>query len=46
MLQGLVRFPALIGQHAEAIAALPIAEPAMARIRDLLLEFGDDAGRA
>src|SRR6185503_8388873 len=38
VLQGLVRFPALIGQHAEAIAALPIAEPAMARIRDLLLE--------
>jgi DNA primase len=38
VLQGLVRFPALIGQHAEAIAALPIAEPAVARIRDLLLE--------
>jgi DNA primase len=38
VLQGLIRFPALIGQHAEAIAALPIAEPAMARIRDLLLE--------
>jgi len=38
VLQGLVRFPALIGQHAEAIDALPIAEPAMARIRDLLLE--------
>jgi DNA primase len=38
VLQGLVRFPALIGAHAEAIAALPIAEPALARIRDLLLE--------
>jgi DNA primase len=38
VLQGLVRFPALIGPHAEAIAALAIAEPAMARVRDLLLE--------
>jgi len=38
VLQGLVRFPALIGQHAEAIAAVPIAEPGTARIRDLLLE--------
>ncbi|HEV2816001.1 MAG TPA: DNA primase [Allosphingosinicella sp.] len=38
VLQGLVRFPALIGAHGDAIAALPIAEPGLARIRDLLLE--------
>src|SRR3954447_4133592 len=38
VLQGLVRFPAMIGPHAEAIAALPIAEAGIARMRDLLLE--------
>ncbi len=38
VLQGLVRFPALIGQHAEAIAALPLAERDAARLRDLMLE--------
>lgn len=38
VLQGLVRFPALIGRHAEAIAALPLAERDTARLRDLMLE--------
>jgi DNA primase len=38
VLQGLVRFPDLIGDHGEAIAALAIAEQAAARLRDLLLE--------
>ncbi|HYN46869.1 MAG TPA: DNA primase, partial [Allosphingosinicella sp.] len=38
VLQGLVRFPALIGEHAEAIAALPLAERDAARLRDLMLE--------
>ncbi|HYI46862.1 MAG TPA: DNA primase [Allosphingosinicella sp.] len=38
VLQGLVRFPALIGPHAEAIAALPLAERDAARLRDLMLE--------
>ena len=38
VLAGLLRFPDLIGQHAEAIAALPIAEPGIAGMRDLLLE--------
>ena len=38
VLQGLVRFPALIGPHAEAIAALPLAERDSARLRDLMLE--------
>jgi DNA primase len=38
MLQGLIRFPALIGDHAEAIAHLPIADARAARLRDLMLE--------
>ena len=38
VLQGLVRFPAQIGEHAEAIAALPLRERDAARIRDLMLE--------
>jgi DNA primase len=38
VLMGLVRFPALIGQHAEAIAALPLAERGAAGLRDLMLE--------
>jgi DNA primase len=38
VLQGLVRFPALIGRHAEAIAALPLAERDSVRLRDLMLE--------
>jgi DNA primase len=39
VLRGLLRFPALIGAHAEAIAALPLADPGLARLRDLLLEI-------
>jgi DNA primase len=38
VLQGLVRFPLLIAEHAEAIAALPLAERDSARLRDLMLE--------
>ena len=38
VLQGLVRFPALIADHAEAIAALPLAERDAARLRDLMLD--------
>jgi DNA primase len=38
VLQGLARFPALIGDHAEAIAALPLAEGDAVRLRDLMLE--------
>ena len=38
MLQGLVRFPALIGAHADAIAELPLGEGTLARLRSLLLE--------
>ena len=38
VLLGLVRYPALIGEHAEAIAALPLAEGDAARLRDLMLE--------
>ena len=38
VLLGLIRFPDLIGEHGDAIAALKIAEPANARMRDLLLE--------
>ncbi len=38
MLQGLVRFPALIGDHAEAIADLPLGDGDPSRLRDLLLE--------
>jgi len=38
VLLGLVRFPALIGEHADAIHDLPLAEPGLVRLRDLLLE--------
>ncbi len=38
VLHGLLRFPGLIGQHAEAIAALPLREHDSARLRDVLLE--------
>ena len=38
VVQGLCRFPVLIGPHAEAIAALPLSESGTARLRDLLLE--------
>jgi DNA primase len=38
VLQGLLRFPALIPSHAEAIAALPLAERKAAELRDTLLE--------
>jgi len=38
VLLGLIRFPDLIGQYGEAIAGLPIAEPGIKRIRNLLLE--------
>jgi DNA primase len=38
VLLGLVRFPALIGEHADAIHDLPLAEPGLIRLRDLLLE--------
>jgi len=38
VLLGLTRYPALIGEHAEAIAALPLAEGDAARLRDLMLE--------
>jgi len=38
VLQGLVRFPAMIGEHADSIHMLPLAEPGLRRIRDILLE--------
>jgi DNA primase len=38
VLHGLLRFPELIADHSEAVAALPIADKAAARLRDLLLE--------
>jgi DNA primase len=38
VLLGLARYPALIGEHAEAIAALPLTEGDAARLRDLMLE--------
>jgi DNA primase len=38
VLQGLVRFPALIGQHAEAIHALPLGDGTLGRLRDLLVD--------
>jgi DNA primase len=38
VLDGLLRYPALIADHAEAIAALPLAERGAARFRDSLLE--------
>ena len=38
VLQGLVRFPDQIGDHAEAIAALPLIEAKAVKLRDLMLE--------
>ena len=38
VLHGLLRFPALIGRHGEAIADLRLREPAAARLRDLMVE--------
>jgi DNA primase len=38
VLLGLLRFPALIGEHGEAIAALPIGDSQAAELRDILLE--------
>jgi DNA primase len=38
VLQGLARFPALIGAHAEAVGALPLAGGSASRLRDLMLE--------
>ena len=38
VLNGLLRHPALIASHAEAIAALPITDRAAAKLRDSLLE--------
>ena len=38
VLHGLARFPAQIGDHAEAIAALPLRERDAVRVRDLMLE--------
>jgi DNA primase len=38
VLRGLVRFPALIGEHADALAALPVAESDAAAVREALLE--------
>jgi DNA primase len=38
VLQGLVRFPSLIGPHADAISELPLGEGSLARLRSLLLE--------
>jgi DNA primase len=38
VLVGLARFPALIGTHAEDIAALPLSDRDAARLRDLMVE--------
>jgi DNA primase len=38
VLDGLLRFPAVIAAHAEAIAALPLTERTAAKLRDSLLE--------
>jgi DNA primase len=38
VLVGLMRYPRLIAEHAEAIAALPLADAAAARLRDALLD--------
>jgi len=38
VLVGLARFPALIGEHAEQIAALDLSDAAAARLRDLMVE--------
>jgi DNA primase len=38
VLLGLLRHPELVAEHSEAIAALPIADKAAARLRDILLD--------
>ncbi|HYE29087.1 MAG TPA: DNA primase [Allosphingosinicella sp.] len=38
VLDGLLRYPGLVAAHAEAIAALPLADRGAARLRDALLE--------
>ncbi|MGZ5513923.1 MAG: hypothetical protein ACXW2O_02300, partial [Candidatus Aminicenantales bacterium] len=38
VLLGLARFPALIGEHAEQIAALDLSEADAARLRDVMVE--------
>jgi DNA primase len=38
VLMGLCRYPAVIGPHGDAIAALALADPDLVRLRDLLLE--------
>ena len=38
VIEGLVRFPALIGQHAEAIHALRLGDGKLARLRDILVD--------
>ena len=38
VLHGLMRYPALIAEHAEAIAALPLADAAARGLRDALLD--------
>ncbi|HEY0113727.1 MAG TPA: DNA primase [Allosphingosinicella sp.] len=38
VLQGLLRYPDIIGNHGEAVAALPIADKAASRLRDALLD--------
>jgi DNA primase len=44
VLHGLLRFPELVAAHAEAIAALPIADRNAARLRDALLEGAMEHG--
>jgi len=39
VLQGLLRFPALIGAHADSIAELPLGDGNLSRLRNLLLEL-------
>jgi DNA primase len=38
VLYGLMRYPALIAEHAEAVAALPLADAAARGLRDALLD--------
>jgi DNA primase len=44
VLSGLIRFPDLVGDHAEAIATLPLGEAAASRLRDALLSAAMDGG--
>jgi DNA primase len=41
---GLIRYPDVIGEHAEAIAMLPLADQGLNRIRDVLLDKAFDGG--